>query len=226
MLRQHALIDLSKFNLTVNFTGIELRFYPNETNCNIVNCEFYRWFFGRSCWLRWQVNIFAVSDLSCIKYLTWLLVLSPTGKLIIILHCKYYLCNKPWYHATLKKLFITKRVAKVICDVPKNIYSWPSGGHGQWHTAINNVETSQVFMPFVSCSTAMQLLQWATETAAIAITLEEKPAVALWYNGWHKPEKIIALSMLIAYPPPYSDFLSSFNCAHHWRLHACSEFWH
>ena len=148
----------------------------------------------------------------------------PTSHLTyVFIYTLHYSLNWP-----LKKLFIINRFAKVICNVPQYIYSWPSGGHGQWRTAINNVETSQVFTSFVSCSMAMQLLQWATETAAVAIwlTLKENPAVALWYNGWHKPEKIIALSMLIAYPPPYSDFLSSFNCAHRWRLHACGEFWH
>lgn len=68
----------------------------------------------------------------------------------------------------------------------------------------------------------MQLLQWTTETTAVAfwLTPEEKPDVALWYNGWHKPEKIIAL-MLIAYSLPYRIF----NCVHRWRLHACIEFW-
>jgi len=46
-------------------------------------------------------------------------------------------------------------------------------------------------------------LQLATEAAAavICLTLEEKPAVALWYNGGQKTDMIIAF-VLVAYLPP------------------------
>ena len=36
-------------------------------------------------------------------------------------------------------------------------------------------------MLFVACSMAVQLLQWATE--AICLTVEQTPAVAMWYNS-------------------------------------------